>query len=873
MAKRKKATHKPKPVEWSAASAPAVRFPAWVPPVLYGAVTLFLFREFVFSRDMLYGSDTLALGYMAREFYANAVSSGTFPLWNPIILGGTPFVESLAGGDSLYPPSALLLFLLDPHRALGWKLVLHVFLAGIFTYGWIRRLGLSKASALLAGLAYGLAPFMVSLVQGGQDGKIFVTALTPLLFWVTESFLVRGGSRSIGFVSVVVGAIMLTTHFQTAYFLFGGVGVYVLFRTVLIWRQGDVEDESEAKEEEEGAEEEKGAEEAGRAGAAREIQPAGRRDGSLGGRRVAVTRFVTFVGAALLGAGVAAVQFLPAASYVVEHSRRTATTTEASAEESRVYASSWSLHPEEVLGLAIPEFVGVSGANADWARGTYWGRNAFKGNHEYVGIVVLLLAGLSFFGGARRPLRLFFVGLGGVALLFGLGSHTPVWRLFYEIVPGISLFRAPSLAIFLFGFSAVTLMAFGVERLLELEGKGSEADWTRPGRFLWVASGLVLVGFVLAVSGALNALWGWAVYRDMPDQAAQILANAEPFIVRGFMIAVMLATATAGVAWGLRTARLAPLGAVVALGLLISLDLIRVDVPFIQTQDFTAFRAPDPNIEFLLERQRQEDPFRVLSLRWLNGQDVRPGMFGLELAGGHHPNDLGRYRELIGMEGSGLPTNLIASANVLRLLNVRYVLWPDQLGTPVDQGLPAAITDNLRRLSQTTIQGRPFESVYEFSDLPRARLVADVVVLPDEQVVPHILSDDFDPARQVVLSEPVSIELTGGEVVGHVEWIERNNNDMTLRVSADRPSLLVVADNWYPAWKARVGDEEVPVLRVNHSLRAVPITAGEHTVEFYYESDQLRWSLRLTLLSLAVVAGLIGLDWTRSRRSLELRAE
>ena len=834
MAKRKKATQKPERVESESASARGLQIPGWVPPLLYGAVTLFLFREFVFSRDMLYGSDTLALGYMAREFYANAVLGGGFPLWNPIILGGTPFVESLAGGDSLYPPSALLLFLLDPYRALGWKLVLHVFLAGIFMYGWIRRLGLSRPSALLAGLAYGLAPFMVTLVLGGQDGKIFLVALTPLLFWVTESFLVRGGMRSIGLVSLVVGSIMLTTHFQMAYFLFGGVGVYVLFRTVLIWRAGEAEGV---------------------------------------GHRVAVTRFAVFVAAAVLGAGVAAVQFLPAASYVVDHSRRTATTTEASAEESRAYASSWSLHPEEVVGLAVPEFVGVSSANADWARGTYWGRNPFKGNHEYVGLVVLLLAGVSFFGGARRSLRLFLVGLGGVALLFGLGSHTPVWRLFYEVGPGIGLFRAPSLAIFLFGFSVVTLMAFGVERLLDLEAKGSEADWTRPGRFLWVAAGVVLLGFALAVSGALNALWRFAVYRDMPAQAAQVLANAEPFIERGFMIAVIFATATAGVAWGLRTARLAPLGAVVGLGLLISIDLIRVDVPFIQTQDFATFRAPDPNIDFLLDRQREEDPFRVFSLRGLNGQDVRPGMFGLELAAGHHPNDLARYRELIGMAGSGLPDNLLASANVLRMLNVRYILWPDQLGTPEDQGLPADITDNLRRFSQTTIQGRPYETVYEFSDLPRARLVADAVILPDDQAVPHMLSDDFDPARQVVLADPLPIELTGGEVVGRVEWIERSNNDMTLRVSSDRPAVLVLADNWFPAWKARIGDQEVPVLRANHSLRAVPITAGEHTVEFYYESDQLRWSLRLTLLSLAVVAGLIAMDSMRGRRSAERRAE
>ena len=340
------------------------------------------------------------------------------------------------------------------------------------------------------------------------------------------------------------------------------------------------------------------------------------------------------------------------------------------------------------------------------------------------------------------------------------------------------------------------------------------------------------------------------------------------------MIAVMLAGATAGVAWGLRTARLAPLGAVVALGLLVSVDLIRVDAPFIQTQDFAAFRTADPNIDFLLERQREEDPFRVFSMRGLNGQDVRPGMFGLELAGGHHPNDLGRYRELIGMAGSGLPMNLLTSANVLRMLNVRYILWPDQLGAPGDQDLvPSDITDNLRRLSQTTIQGRPYESVYEFTDLPRARLVADVVVLPDEQAIPHILSSDFDPARQVVLSDPLPMELTGGVVVGSVEWIERNNNDMTLRVTSDRPAVLVLADNWFPAWKARVGNEEVPVLRANHSLRAIPITAGEHTVEFFYESDQLRWSLRLTLLSLVVVAGLLAMDWIRSRRSVERRAE
>ena len=81
-----------------------IRMPGWLPPLLFGVVTLVLFRKFVFSGEMLHGSDTISLGYMARAFFADALRSGTFPFWNPIILGGTPFLESLAGGDLRLDP-------------------------------------------------------------------------------------------------------------------------------------------------------------------------------------------------------------------------------------------------------------------------------------------------------------------------------------------------------------------------------------------------------------------------------------------------------------------------------------------------------------------------------------------------------------------------------------------------------------------------------------------------------------------------------------------------------------------------------------------------------------------------------------------------
>jgi hypothetical protein len=249
----------------------------------------------------------------------------------------------------------------------------------------------------------------------------------------------------------------------------------------------------------------------------------------------------------------------------------------------------------------------------------------------------------------------------------------------------------------------------------------------------------------------------------------------------------------------------------------------------------------------------------MLSMRDGNGQDIRPALHGIELVGGHHPNDLGRYRELIGMSGSSAPMNLLEDADIRRLLNVRYILWPDaQLGSvegPV--------------FSRTAYpDGQAFESVLAENGLPRARLVGGAVVQADESAVGYMRSDAFDPEREVVLAEPSPIELDGLPPSGSVTWISRTPNELRLSVRTERPALLVVADNWFPAWRASVDGVEVPVLRAYHTLRAVPVGPGEHTVHMYYESDAIRWSLWLSLLLIVGLAGGTGLQSWRERRKV-----
>jgi hypothetical protein len=787
--------------------------PMWVPPTLFGVLTIFLFREFVFSDRMLVGSDTLSLGYVARAFYAGALDSlGRMPRWAPHILGGTPFLEALSGGDSLYPPSLVLLLVLEPYRALGWKLVLHVFLAGLFFFGWVRAVGGSRGAALLGGTAYMLAPFLIGFVHPGHDGKIFVTALAPLLFWATERHFRRPQLGTVAGVGLVVALVLYTTHFQMAYFLFGGVGLYAIFRSVQVARGVDEVVSVEAS-------------------------PRLRASGS---------RFGLFLCGAVLGAAGAAYQFAPAADYVMEHSRRIQTTRVAAGESGRAWSNSWSMHPEEAMSLIVPEFAGNQADGSQWSSGTYWGRNALKDNHEYAGLVVLLLAAVSFLGAARRQLRWFLSGLGLLALAFALGSHTPVWGIFYTVVPGIRLFRAPGMVIYLFGFAAITLAALGVDRIRQAVSEQEADTLARIQKVLWVGTAVVGALALLVTSGVFTSMWTTVVYPQIDERRMQILAAHLPNIARGASIAVLLAACTAGVVWAVARKKLPMTVGLFGLVALVALDEGRIGADFIQTLDYYQWSEADPNIRALLERERgRDEPYRLLSFARA-GQDVLPAMHGIELAAGHHPNDLSRYRELIGMVGSGLPRNLL-NANVRRILNVEYILWPDlELGASPEGPV----------VSRTQLaDGRPYQTLLSDDGLPRARLVADAVVKTDQEAVEYIMSAAHDPSREVVLAEEPPIELGGGEVVGEVRWVERGPDRLELGVLSDRPALLVIADNWFPAWQARVDGADTEVLRAYHTLRAIPVPAGSTTVEVWYASPLLQ---RSRLLSMVVLAALIG---------------
>ncbi|HSG80961.1 MAG TPA: hypothetical protein VLC48_01820, partial [Gemmatimonadota bacterium] len=342
--------------------------PSWAPFVAFAAITAFLFREFIVSNGMLFGTDVAALGYFARHLYAEMVRGmGIFPQWNPYVFGGLPFVDAMHG--DIFYPTTVLKFIMPVHRAMGWKLVLHIFLAGTFTYGWLRHLKISRPVAAWGGIAYMLAPVIVTLIYPGHDGKLFVSALTPLALWATDWAITRGGAWRFATLALVVALMIFTAHMQLAYFVIWAIVVLAVYRLAGQIRSGTSPSTVAAR---------------------------------LGGFALA-----GIVGALLIGA----VQLWTPIRYLTKYSQRVEKTVEAEEERGYAYSTSWSLHPEEAFSLVVPEFVGANIQTREGVVNTYWGRNVFKLNHEYGGLIPLLLLPLAFFSRRRRGEAWLFTGL------------------------------------------------------------------------------------------------------------------------------------------------------------------------------------------------------------------------------------------------------------------------------------------------------------------------------------------------------------------------------------------------------------------------------------------------------------------------------
>ncbi len=123
----------------------------------HAAVVLWLFGGALAGR-VLYFRDISTQFAPAYSVAAHALRRGVWPLWDPSVNAGEPYLLA-------YPPDLVQLLLGGRLAPLGIGAALHVLLALLGGTMLARRLGMGAWGAWLAGTAYGLAGFSLSLVN------------------------------------------------------------------------------------------------------------------------------------------------------------------------------------------------------------------------------------------------------------------------------------------------------------------------------------------------------------------------------------------------------------------------------------------------------------------------------------------------------------------------------------------------------------------------------------------------------------------------------------------------------------------------------------------------------------------------------------
>jgi hypothetical protein len=803
--------HKPARPAAPKAGRPFTLTTGWAALIL-GLLMVMFFHQLALEGKTFVSPDALNPVGFVRIGEQSLYQEHVYPLWNPYVFLGMPSFASGAYNPHIYPPDWPLSLLnkVVPLPDMTWML-LYYFLGGLFMFLLARELGARPEGALLAAVALIYAPNLVAVGSHGHGSQLVDSAYLPLMLWLAVRWLRRGGTHHLAWLALAGGFQLLRAHVQICFYTWIAIVLYVGVE----W-----------------------------------LAAALRRRADL---LPLTLRALGIAAAAGLAFGLAGFYNLPLQDYA-RYSIR------GGGEGGGVgmsYATAWSMAPFELPSVLVPGWVGFGGA-------TYWGGMPFTDYpNAYLGVVAVLLAVPAFLaGGAPRAFALL---LAGIALVISFGRYFPVYGFLYGHLPLFNKFRVPVMAILLFQLAVALGTAWGWSAILpggDPRGVEPRVRARRVGNLLIALAGLLALVLVAGVMG--QGLWREGYIKmalahkggltlgsaqGPTGFSAETAALAWQGFVSGLGRACLLGLLALGLAWFARRGRLPATAATAGVLVLMLFELWPVSAKVMEptlgeVSRRVSYGGRDGVIEFL-EKVGPPGTFRILTPD--DPLTTRFAGYGIASLGGYHAAKPRLFQDFADLNAQ---TNL----EFMRLLNIRYLV--------VERELPSA--PGFVRLVYND------GSYYVYDNqiaLPRATLVEGYrVIQPAKAILDSIRFGTRDMARFSYLERDPGLAL-GPVAGGQVRMTSYRLNDVTIDVDTPGPALLRLADLWYPDWTARVDGRLTPILKADYLLRAVPVPAGRHRVEFRYESPAVRRGLLVSLASLLLVLCGFGWSWWQGRRA------
>ena len=307
-------------------------------PTLMAALLLLALTILFIGRDIWPANGLVLGGHDMRGYYypyydhvKEAVREGRLPYWEPALFNGFPFMAQ-PQQNVFYPP-LWPSFFLPVNVGISLYTMIHIWLAGIGMYLFVRYMGGRWLPSILAAIAFAFSGLLAGRLWAGHSTVYALDAWTPWLLLALAWSVRKGTVWSAMIAGLPLGLALLAGHIPS--FMYVGMiwGLFVIY--LLITEKG--------------------------------------------------SRWVVFRQAALMlivGFALAAIQLAPFLEFSFSSERL--------AEADYEFATEYSLPPAHLITLLVPEYFGEPTRVGYWSVPTFEELSYYSGLLAILGIVLAL---------------------------------------------------------------------------------------------------------------------------------------------------------------------------------------------------------------------------------------------------------------------------------------------------------------------------------------------------------------------------------------------------------------------------------------------------------------------------------------------------
>jgi hypothetical protein len=415
----------------------------------------------------------------------------------------------------------------------------------------------------------------------------------------------------------------------------------------------------------------------------------------------------------------------------------------------------------------------------------------------FIGVVIIAfgLIGAAARWRERNVRVLAAIGIGG--LIFALGARSVYHGVLYALIPNLDKARAPSMAEAIFHLGIAVLAAYGLDSLRT----------SLPAiRILGLSS--------LFLYASLTVLM-----TVRPEKGEEYKTLAQTAFVALILSAILFL-------W--KDSRLSGKAAGVLTILLLLFELNNVtNYAYRPFDKAVNLRKLDDNRDLAAFLKQRNDFPRVE----IDDKEIPYNFgdwFGVDQIGGFQP---GLLKPLATLQGE---------PRFRMLLGINYAIARKAAGP--DQ---AEVFQGSSGLKIFTNPGA----------LPRVRIVHAAIGVPDENaLLTTVVNPATDLQRTVVVRgvPPVLENCDGGDI----QIIRYRTTSITLRTNTPCKSMLVVADSWFPGWKAFVDGKPTQIYAAYDIVRGIVVDAGQHEIVMRYRPVSVFTGMAMAFVGILLCVGL-----------------